>query len=551
MKRVLVIFCVRSLGVIALSGFILCAQVTLCTRLCAATYTVSNVTDLQNTTVTASSGSTIVLRSNSNGGSWTNVGAVNLVPSSSNILIQAELPGQVIFSGQTAFSIGTVTQSVSLLTLSGLRFDSATNSGQIISLYNTFDSRITECAFINSGNPSTASGNGGTTAGTSSNIISIRDGSQRLRIDHNFFKSSLSQSISFLVNSTPSGSTGASAGSWHWVDHNYFKDIEPFAGNGQEPIQIGQGNNPNAEMDVMVEWNLWDNAFGDPEFVSSKTNNNFIRYNTFKNALLNLNGLSLREASNAVVDGNFFYSTATGIVAFGENHVIVNNYFQDTTDGYGSKSYGGINLPAGSGELVSALQEPSFHSLIAHNTVVNSHNNSPTGAPTGGVILGETFNLGYPTYPALPAGGGIVVPTKNFISNNLVVGSEGTLLYDKASTSTSWSGNYSYATSTASYGYTGTGVTTGTDPLLYSDTSGTTALYRLASNSPVIGKGDASFVTAEDMDGQARTLTAPDVGADQYSVSTITRRPLLATDVGPAWIGRSTTLPDSTIVWGY
>ncbi|HEX6431280.1 MAG TPA: hypothetical protein VF008_26500, partial [Niastella sp.] len=60
---------------------------------------------------------------------------------------------------------------------------------------------------------------------------------------------------------------------------------------------------------------------------------------------------------------------------------------------------------------------------------------------------------------------------------------------------------------------------------------------------PLINAASGAYVT-DDMDGQIRGGN-PDIGADEYSNATITRRPLTPEDVGPQWMNEVDDITDN------
>ncbi|MGY8719209.1 MAG: chondroitinase-B domain-containing protein, partial [Verrucomicrobiia bacterium] len=76
----------------------------------------------------------------------------------------------------------------------------------------------------------------------------------------------------------------------------------------------------------LVEYCYFENCEGDPEIITSKSEGNIYRYNTFYSCADA--GLTLRNGWECVVYGNFFIGGGRGVrVKNGSRSVIFNNYF--------------------------------------------------------------------------------------------------------------------------------------------------------------------------------------------------------------------------------
>ena len=148
---------------------------------------------------------------------------------------------------------------------------------------------------------------------------------------------------------------------YNTFSYNYFKDIIKKSDNGQEAIQIGQGNDSGfISAYTTVEYNLFDNTSGDAEIISSKSSLNIFQYNTFRNCKGNL---VLRFGNSSLVEGNFFFNS--GLRIHGKNHEIINNYFEG----------GDIAIDIWTGIAVGMMPgryQGVSNCLIAHNTILNT-----------------------------------------------------------------------------------------------------------------------------------------------------------------------------------
>jgi len=482
----------------------------------AATINITSPSQIASAAAGSSPGDEIVLAD----GFYSNAGAVSFATSGSSgspVTLRAATPGGVVLSGTVALTV-----TGNWLVVSGLRFDSARNTAGLLSLDAAFDTRVTQCAFINSGS----------TASVFDRMLRIENGAARTRIDHCFFQGNLATGVEYLYV------TGNEIGSDHLFDHNYLRDTQRITTNGRETIKIGNSQKYFGDRDarVVVQYNLWDNTVGDNELISVKASNNTVRFNTFLDALKE-SGLQIRGGSNNVVEGNYLYRTAEGIKLMGENGVVFNNYLEDTTrTASASAQLGAITMEAGTSNSASADVQAAQRFLVAYNTVVRTQDFSSTRLAAG-IALGprKLNNVGNPLdyRDANPA--------DNLFTNNIITSAEGILVSDTASDNTTYTSNYLYATGTATYGVTGGGLVQ-TDPGLVDD--GT--VFRLTSSSA--GRGAATVtgagIDSTDIEGQVRD-GSPDVGADEYATSLVSRSPLRPADVGPAWIGGPTTGFDS------
>jgi MYXO-CTERM domain-containing protein len=236
-----------------------------------------------------------------------------------------------------------------------------------------------------------------------------------------------------------------------------------------------------------VEYNVFEACNGDPEIISAKASDGVYRYNTFRGSTRGQ--FVFRYARRLVVEGNFFFGIR-GMRIYGQDHRIVNNYFEGNGNGLA------VSNGAANGNYL-----PIERLLIAHNTLVNDG------------IVGRSGDL---------------PPQTVTIANNVFKKDSGTFVSEGAGwVGTKYEGNI--VTGGAAAGSLPAGGYRMVDPQLTRDGSG---VLRLGANSPAINAAVGAYDVTEDMDGQARTGIA-DVGADEYSTAAVTRRPLGRGDVGP------------------
>jgi hypothetical protein len=257
---------------------------------------------------------------------------------------------------------------------------------------------------------------------------------------------------------------------------------------------------------------LFEDCNGDPEFVSVKTDDNVVRYNTFRRCM---GTCCLRQTSRSFVYGNFFLGegrdSTGGVRVYRSDNTIYNNYFSNLR---GFTWDAALTVTGGDADSSSTSQSSHFRSLrtsFVNNTLVNNYHNIEIGYTNSG-------NYSKP-------------PKDLLIANNIVVGTENPFfIYYSTPLSQTISGNIMYPSGTATLGITATTSQVNVvDPQLqYAD-----SIWRLSSSSPAIDAAPASYsYVVSDIDGQTRS-GAVDIGADEYSSASIVNRPLTASDVGP------------------
>ncbi|TDC02293.1 lyase [Micromonospora fluostatini] len=318
------------------------------------------------------------------------------------------------------------------------------------------------------------------------------------RIDHNLFEEK-HQLGNFI---TIDGSSNQQS-QYDLIDHNHFRNIGPRATNEMEAIRVGWSAISQSNGFTTIEHNLFENCDGDPEIVSVKSNDNTVRYNTFRTSQ---GTLSLRHGNRSQVHGNFFLGGGKagtgGVRVYGQDHKIYNNYFEGLT---GTGYDAALQLDGGDVDTSGALSSHwrVYRATAVNNTFVNNVSN---------IEIGANYNL---------------APVDSVVANNIVVGSQGKLINElKSPKNMTYAGNIAWPTGAAVIGVAGS--VTIANPLLVAQDE----VSRIGAGSPAIDAavGGYAFVT-EDMDRQPRSGTA-DVGADERSTAPVTNKPLLPADVG-------------------
>jgi poly(beta-D-mannuronate) lyase len=461
---------------------------------------VANMTELNAAISAALPGDTIFMCN----GVWT--GADILVDTDGTpgqpITLQASTPGQVLLNGGSRLRIAG-----DHLIVKGLHFIGGTvaDGDHVIQFRNgsgdlANNSRLTECA-ITSYNPPSST--------TNYKWVSVYGLNNR--VDHCAFTGMNHEGVTLTVwlgDGAPANHTR--------IDGNYFADRTPGSGNGFETIRIGTSARSMQDSEAVVESNYFFQCDGEIEIISSKSGGNTYRYNTFEDCE---GQLTLRHGNECRVEGNFFLGNgnteSSGVRVIGENHVVINNYFENLRgDGFRAA------LAMMNGVPGSPLEEyfQVKRALVAFNTFVGCREN---------FVIGLENSSGTATLPPLDC----------VIANNIVEGNNFPLIeYVTTPVNMAYEGDIFFGT--------GLGISqppgiTIVDPQLRLAADG---LQRPASpGSPALDGASGSYSNIlDDMDGDVRVFGTQDIGSDEVSGSEPVQRPLTAADVGPRWIRPST-----------
>ncbi len=410
------------------------------------------------------------------------------------IVLRAETPGSVVLNGYSNLRIAG-----SYLVVDGLRFIGGRSiSGAVIEFRNgsySHHCRLTNTSIVDY-NPSSRSND--------YKWVSIYG--QHNRVDHCYFSGKTNGGTTLVVWFERRSNPPAH---YHRIDHNYFGHRPALGTNGGETIRIGTSTYSLYNSRCIVEHNYFEHCNGEIEIISNKSCENIYRYNTFYECE---GALTLRHGNRCTVEKNFFIgnrlSLTGGVRVIGEDHKIINNYFQGL---YGSSFKSA--LPILNGVPNSPLNRyfQVKNALVAFNTFVDCRYSMIIGA-------------GNDSERTLP-------PENCTIANNVIMTTRTAIDKDDEPINLTWKGNIVQA---PSLGIDRPDGITLTDVGLSEAADG---LWRPSANSPLIdaAQGDYPDVVS-DMDGQPRDALK-DVGADERSQAPIENRPLTAEDVGPAWLG--------------
>lgn len=425
------------------------------------------------------------------------------------IIIRAENAGMAEIKAVTGFSF----TNCSYITVEGIKFtgkQTKAASQAAINMFGCNNMRITRCHIML--DESQAQNESGyslawVTIKSQNNVVSHHN-----HIDRNIFEKKLAPGVMLSLD----GDWEAKQVSqYDIIEYNHFKDSKPRVDNGKEAIRYGTSYNSQSSAFGIVQYNLFEECDGDPEFLSIKSSDVTIRYNTFLNSM---GQFTFRHGDRNTAYGNFFLGDGVkagvgGMRIYGTDHKIFGNYFQGLTaqtlqiDGGDSYDNGKLT-----DKWTIRRTEISF------NTIINC-------------AFGITI-----------WGGREYAPQDITIANNLVMNSGG-ISYTTSKSAVvgiptprpAYAGNIVFPTLYPA----GKTKAEENDPLTEQEVrlldpkmqlSG--MIFRPASSSPVIDAAVGSYPqVAEDMDGQRR-VGLKDVGADEVTHSPVTNRPLSASEVG-------------------
>jgi poly(beta-D-mannuronate) lyase len=409
------------------------------------------------------------------------------------ITLRAETPGEVILTGQSRLRIGG-----RHLVVDGLLFtDGYLTSGSIVefrtpSRGNAQDCRLTNTGFVRFNPPDRT---------TNYKWVSLFG--QRNRVDHCRFSGMdhVGQAITVWLEPEPND---------HRIDHNFFGPRPPLGMNGGEMIRIGDSSSSNWDSRTTVEYNLFYECDGEGEIISSKSNENVFRYNTF---IRSAGALTLRHGKRNRVEGNYFLGDGKagtgGVRLIDSGHVVVNNYFHGLTGRSWTPPLGIMN---GKPDALPHEHFPAHDSLVAHNTFVDCERP---------VIIGlgaerEALTL---------------APQNVRIFNNVFTSTVGPIIEMRdANAEVHWAANFVFG---APVGIPRTAGVEQLDPHLERGPDG---IFRPGTHSPARGAGIA-VEEAGSTDIEARDRAEPaDAGSHTILPGEARRLPVGLLDVGPSWM---------------
>ena len=302
---------------------------------------------------------------------------------SAPVLIEAANKHGAKINGEVRFFL----TNCAYITFKGIDFD--------VQIYTLFkltgcnNIRITENVFKNSGSDG-------------SKLIIIGDEwdntscvSHHNQIDHNLFDGKSDDGAWIVLDGCHGDGGDFQVSQYDRINHNHFRFNTPRVTNEKETIRVGMSDLSLSSGFCTIENNLFEECDGDPEIISVKSCDNFIRNNTFIKCL---GTVSLRHGNRTEVSGNFFLGqnkTASfegstigcgGVRVYGKDHKIFNNYFEGLT---GSLWDAACTLTQGDASNYGVTQNSDLtkHYVVenlefSHNTLVNNASDIEIGYRT-------------------------------------------------------------------------------------------------------------------------------------------------------------------------
>ncbi|WP_194765832.1 chondroitinase-B domain-containing protein [Tamlana sp. I1] len=297
---------------------------------------------------------------------------------SNPIILKAETPGGVIFTGHTNMDI-----SGDYVIVDGFYWNGGGSSNNHVQFRKSSayanHSTIRNCAFNNL-----------TPSGTDKHRWVVLYGTNNT-VENCSFLNKNSPGALVLVeleynDYNPVG---------HIIRNNYFynfikRDPSTTHSGDSETIRVGTSEFQDKSASVTVEGNYFFKADGENEIITNKSADNIYKNNTFRRCR---GSLVMRHGARATVQGNYFLGEnveGTGGIRITDSyHVITNNYFQDLISS-GDKWNNGITLVGGSdtsGGITNGYQKVD-DIVVANNTLYNVespifYNDRSSYDPTG------------------------------------------------------------------------------------------------------------------------------------------------------------------------
>jgi poly(beta-D-mannuronate) lyase len=288
----------------------------ICLSISAKTYTISKEEELQNLSSKLQPADLVLIK-DGNYSNWKiEINSKGL--KDKPIIIRAEHPGKVIFSGSTTNTVFTL--SGEYIQLSGITFKSCTlekqdkMTGLLIELKNTVSSRVNDCTFEKN-----------VVKGQFMPLVIVSGSGTYNQVDHCTFTANVdNQDVQVKITAT-------AVPLYTTISYNHFSNKSKVSwknGNGGECIQIGQdpvllGN--QAPKTIVTE-NSFQACNAENEVISNKSSGNTYSHNHFIN---NDGELVMRGGHDCIISDNVFEGGTGGIRINGTGHQIINNKISD------------------------------------------------------------------------------------------------------------------------------------------------------------------------------------------------------------------------------
>lgn len=332
--------------------------------------------------------------------------------------------------------------------------------------------------------------------------VHIEGSSERNRIDHCRFgpKSTIGTFIYVRMNDA-----GDQVCRLTTIDHNHFDRLTGLPSSQYEPVRLGHANADQSSALTLFEYNLMTDCVADDEFVSVKSSDNVIRFNTFRRMFgaLVLRGGNRNDIYSNVWLGDRVDDTGGITVNGGTGHRLWNNYLSALASDEVNRP-GGVIFEVVEDEAVRVTD-----CVFVNNTQIDCTRN---------VVIGRERD----DYPVAPAG--------TLIANNLFAADSSHPIVEVGggASGTVFAGN---VLSQSGEGGTGRGADTARASLRLEPLGA--GLLGPGPRSPLLGAAVPRWVFAEeDLLGRPRPRDAA-IGALEGSRGDAARRVLSPSDVGP------------------
>ena len=306
-------------------------------------------TDLKAVLKGVTAGDSLILQN----GTWVDADLTfELLPGTADakIRIQAETPGQVVFTGKTQFRF-----SGTHVVVSGFVFRNPQGVSDVVQLRTHSERHAHHCRLTDCVIEESAESDGG----VESRWLSVY-GSHN-RIDHCYVAGKKNRGTTVVV--------------WvedglgdHRIDRNHFGSRPELGENGGETLRIGTSEVSELSSRTIVEENYFHRCDGEAEIVSNKSCENIYRHNLFDECS---GTLTLRHGHRCLVDGNAFLGRQQngtgGVRIIGDAHTVVNNYFEGLR---GNEERAALCMMNGIPDSPLHKYSPFRRAVVSHNCFV-------------------------------------------------------------------------------------------------------------------------------------------------------------------------------------
>ena len=267
------------------------------------------------------------------------------------VTLRAKTPGKVRLTGTSRVRI-----SGRFVVVDGLAFENPRPEDDVFSFRTSSKQLASDCVLRNC----SISDNSEVDATRASRWVSIHG--SRNRVENCSFSGKSDVGATLIV--WVAGETDE-----HLIRRNWFGPRKPLGKNGGETIRVGTSDVSLRNSRTIVEENYFEECDGEVETISNKSCENIYRHNVFDRCS---GTITLRHGNRCLVDGNVFFGKGKrgsgGVRVIGEDHRVVNNYFEELA---GTQARATLSFMNGvpNGELHEYGQVK--RALVAFNTVVD------------------------------------------------------------------------------------------------------------------------------------------------------------------------------------